>query len=137
MTDSTQRAEPWSASLRKIYALTLTLLVTRGELASLELAEARDRYVRWLVFAVIAAVLLLAALLSLSLLVAAIFWEGPRGLALGMLTALYAAVAYGMLRTVRREIAAAPPLLAQTRAELQKDHAALRGRLVESGDDTG
>ena len=102
--------------MRKIYALTLTLLVTRGELASLELAEARDRYVRWVVFAVIAAVLLLA---------------------LGLLTALYAAAAYGMLRAVRREIAAAPPLLAQTRAELQKDRAALRGRLVESGDDTG
>jgi uncharacterized membrane protein YqjE len=137
MTDSTQRAEPWSASLRKIYALTLSLLVTRGELASLELAEARDRCVRWLVFAVIAVVLLLAALLSLSLWVAAIFWDGPRGLAIGMLTAVYAAAAYGMLRAVRREIAAAPPLLAQTRAELQKDRAALRGRLAESGDDSG
>jgi uncharacterized membrane protein YqjE len=137
MTDSTQRTEPWSASLRKIYALTLSLLVTRGELASLELAEARDRCVRWLVFAVIAVVLLLAALLSLSLWVAAIFWDGPRGLAIGMLTAVYAAAAYGMLRAVRREIAAAPPLLAQTRAELQKDRAALRGRLAESGDDSG
>lgn len=137
MSDSRQSAEPWTASLRKIYALTLTLLVTRGELASLELAEARDRYVRWLVFVVIAAVLLLAALLSLSVLVAAIFWDGPRELAIGLLTALYAAAAYGVLRVARREIAAAPPLLAQTRAELQKDRAALRGRFVDSGDDSG
>lgn len=137
MTSSAGRPEPWSASLRKIYALAMSLLATRGELASLELAEARDRCIRWLTLAVIGAVLLLAALLSLSLWVAAIFWDGPRGLALGVLTALYAAAAFGVVRLVRREMSAAPRLLAQTRAELQKDHAALRGRLVESGDDSG
>ncbi len=133
----TGSAEPWTASLRKIYALVLTSLVTRGELASFELAEARDRYIRWLALAVVAAVLLLAALLSLSLWVAAIFWDGPRGLALGLLTAFYAAAALGIVRAVRRGMAAAPPLLAQTRAELQKDRAALQGHLIESGDDSG
>jgi uncharacterized membrane protein YqjE len=40
-------------------------------------------------------------------------------------------------RVLRREIAAAPPLLVQTRAELKKDREILRGRRDDTRDDNG
>ncbi len=78
------------ASVRQLFAHALALLATRGELAALELQDARDRVIRWALLALVAAALL--------------------------------------MRTIRREAAVAPPLLAQTRAELAKDRAALRAR---------
>lgn len=130
------RPEAWAATLRKVVALAVSLVITRGELAALELADARDRYLRWFVIAIIAAVLLLAALLAFALWIAALFWDGPRGLALGLLTLLYAAIGVGAFVLIQREIAAAPPLFAQTLAELQKDRASLNARAA-TRDDTG
>ena len=131
------RPEAWTASLRKIASLAASLIITRGELAALELADARDRYLRWFAIAIIAAVLLLAALLAFALWIAALFWDGPRGLALGLLTLLYAAIGVGAFVLIQREMAAAPPLFAQTFAELQKDRAALNARAAESNDESG
>ena len=125
------------ASMRALFSNAISLLATRGELAALELGETRDRAVRWAALGVVAAVLLLAALVTLSFWVAAVFWDGPRALALGVLTALYALAAVVTARVVRREIAAAPPLLEQTRAELKKDRDVLRGRRDETPDASG
>jgi len=124
-------------SVRAMIAHGITLFATRGELAALELADARDRAMRWLGLGMIAAVLLLAALMTFSLWVAAIFWDGPRGWALGLLALAYAIAGFVAVGVVRREVAAAPPLLAQTRAELEKDRDALRGRLHGRDDATG
>ena len=124
-------------SLRALFAQGMTLLATRGELAALELADARDRAMRWLALGMVAAVLLLAALMTLSLWVAAVFWDGPRAWALGLLVLAYAAAGAVAVSVVRRELAATPPLLAQTRAELEKDRDALRGRLHGADDGTG
>ena len=90
MTADTDRPAGLVGSLRRLLAHGLTLFATRGELAALELADARDRAVRWLALGLVAAVLLLAALMTLSLWVAAFFWDGPRALALGLLAAAYA-----------------------------------------------
>jgi uncharacterized membrane protein YqjE len=125
------------SSARALIAQTLVLLLTRGELAALELQETRDRCVRWAALGLIAAVLLLAALVTLSLWVAAVFWDGPRGVALGLLAVGYGAVGVALGYVVRRESASSPPLLAQTRIELEKDREALRSRSRESGDDSG
>jgi uncharacterized membrane protein YqjE len=125
------------SSARALIAQTLALLLTRGELAALELQETRDRCVRWAALGLIAAVLLLAALVTLSLWVAAVFWDGPRGVALGLLAVGYGAVGVALGYVVRRESASSPPLLAQTRIELEKDREALRSRSRESGDDSG
>lgn len=124
-------------SVRATIAHGVTLFATRGELAALELADARDRAMRWLGLGMVAAVLLLAALMTLSLWVAAIFWDGPRGWAVGLLALAYAVAGFVALSVVRREVAAAPPLLAQTRAELEKDRDALRGRWHGHDDGTG
>ena len=125
------------SSLRSLIAQALALLLTRGELAALELQETRDRWVRWAALGLVAAVLLLAALVTLSLWVAAVFWDGPRGVALGVLAVGYGALGVALGYLVRREVASSPSLLAQTRAELEKDREALRRRSRESGDDSG
>ncbi len=125
------------ASFRSLLAHALSLLLTRGELAVLELATARDRAVRWLVLGLVAAVLMLAALMTVSLWVAAIFWDGPRALALGLLAAAYAVAGVIAISVIRREVAAAPPILSETRAELENDRDALRGRLHGARDGEG
>jgi len=124
-------------SLRTVLAQVLALLITRGELASVELAEARDRAVRWLILGLAAAVLLLAALMTVSLWVAALFWDGPRVLALGLLALAYATIGAVLIGIVRREAVTAPAVLSQTFAELHKDRAALLGRANGADDATG
>lgn len=136
MTDSTEAPPGLLASLRSVAAHAISLLATRGELAALELGETRDRALRWATLGAVGAVLLLAALLTLSLWVAAVFWDGPRALALGMLAIAYAVAGLMAIRVVRNEIATSPPLLEQTRAELKKDRDALRGQ-HKADDDAG
>jgi uncharacterized membrane protein YqjE len=118
----------WFATLREMPAQLAAMLTTRAEIAALDLAEARDRLLRSLALGAMAAVLMLATLMTLSLWVAAIFWDGPRGLALGVLTIVYLAAGLWLVLAVRRDFASAPPLLAQTLAELQKDRDALERR---------
>ena len=67
MTAEAERPGGLVRSLRVLLAHAMTVFATRGKLAALELADARDRALRWLVFALVAAVLLLAALMTLSL----------------------------------------------------------------------
>jgi len=125
------------AFLRAWLVEVLAFLATRGELASIELAEARDRAVCWLALGVVAAVLLLAALTTMSLWVAVLFWEGPRALAVGVLGLAYLLGAAALLIVIRRQMAAAPALLAQTREELRKDREALGTGLRGANDGAG
>jgi uncharacterized membrane protein YqjE len=134
MADGGQRPAGLVATVREMVAQALALAATRGQLAALELEDARARALRWAGYGVAAAVLLLAALLTLSLWVAAVFWDGPRGIALGLLVLVYGAGGAILLYRVHGEIAAAPPLLSLTRAELEKDRAALRARSSEADD---
>lgn len=115
------------ASLRTLAHDVLDLLATRSELAAIELAETRDLLVRSVVLGVVAAVLALATLGAFTLWIAVLFWDGSRGLAVGILTALYAGGAGFAVLTIRRSLAAATPVLGQTRAVLRKDYEALRG----------
>jgi uncharacterized membrane protein YqjE len=128
MTGETAPRSGLLATLRALPAQLLAMLATRGELAALELGEARDRLLRALAVGALAAALLLAALMTVSLWVAAVFWDGPRALALGLLAAVYLLAGVVLVQRLRREFAAAPPLLADTLAELRKDGAALAAR---------
>jgi uncharacterized membrane protein YqjE len=76
-------------------------------------------------------VLLLAALLTISLLVAAVFWDSYRWQAIAVLALFYGVAGTWLIARVRREVNAAPPLLSATLAELARDRAAL------SSGDTG
>src|SRR5512134_444721 len=104
-------------SLRRLGSTALQLVITRGELAAVELAEAREQIARWALAALFGAVLMLAALVSVSLLVAALFWESYRWQAIGALALAYAVAGTFLVLKVMREVRAAPPLLSATLAE--------------------
>lgn len=127
MSETPQQPGGLFASLRTLAHDVLDLLATRSELAAIELAETRDLLLRSVVLGVVAAVLALAALAAFTLWIAVLFWDGPRALAVGILTAVYAGGAAFAVITVRRSLAAATPVLGQTRAVLRRDYEALRG----------
>lgn len=113
--------------VREAAALGVAALVTRGELAAIELTEARERAARWLVFALVAGVLLLAALLVASLWVVSIFWDSHRSEAIAFVALAYALAGGGTMWWLVARLRAAPPLLQATIAELKQDCDALRG----------
>ncbi len=113
--------------VREAAALGVAALVTRGELAAIELTEARERAARWLVLALVAGVLLLAALLVGSLWVVSIFWESHRSEAIAVVAAAYALAGGGLMWWLVARLRAAPPLLQSTLSELRQDCDALRG----------
>jgi len=120
-------------SLLRLASTALALVITRGELAGVELAEAREQIARWILNALLGTVLLLAALVSISLLVAAVFWDTYRWQAIGALALVYAVAGTWLVLNVMREVRAAPPIFSATLAELGRDRAALAGeREVES-----
>lgn len=112
--------------VREAVALGAAALVTRGELAALELTEARERAGRWLALALVAAVLLLAALVVGALFVVSIFWDTYRSEAIATVAVAYAAAGSALGAWLVARLRSAPPLLRATLAELKQDCAALR-----------
>lgn len=112
---------------RDLAALAAATLTTRGELAALELTDARRHLRRWLAFIVIAAMLGLAALLTGAVLVAIVYWDTYRWQAILVLMALYALGGAVFAAAAAAESRAAPPLFEQTLRELKRDCDALRG----------
>ena len=119
-------AQP-AGPVREAVALAAAALVTRGELASLELAEARDRAARWLVLALVGAMLLLAALLVGSFWIVSLFWETHRSAAAAVVARAYALAGGGLVAWLLARLREAPPLLQATLAELRQDCDALSG----------
>ena len=123
--------EPGSAGaagfgIRQTAALCTAAVVTRGELAALELTEAREHAARWVALALAAAVLLLAALLVASLLVVSLFWDSHRFEAIAAVALAYALGGAGLARSLAASLRSAPPLLQSTMAVLRADCEALR-----------
>ncbi len=120
-------------AVRRLSASSLNLLLTRAQFASVELAQARAQIMRWVGLALAGAVLALLALMALSALLVVVFWEqgGPWTLlALGL---LYALAGYLVVRRMQHEVHEAPPLLADTLAELARDRDAIVGRAESDG----
>lgn len=111
--------------LRRLLASASSLLLTRAEFASLELAQARGQLVRWVVLALAIAVLALMTLLVLSALLVAVLWATLGWITLAVLLALYGGLAAWAVLTLRREVAEAPPVLDETLRELRNDREAL------------
>jgi uncharacterized membrane protein YqjE len=114
-------------SVRATVDSLLSLLQTRLELASLELQEARQRFVGLLVLvvALFAMGLLALTLLTLALLVS--FWDTAARIPLVWVFAVvYAAIAWGLFSEIRRRLKEAPPLFEATLSEIRKDRAWIR-----------
>ncbi|MCX8004581.1 MAG: phage holin family protein [Burkholderiaceae bacterium] len=115
------------SALRRALAAAYGLLLTRAESAGVELAQARAQAARWFALALAAGLFALLALAAASAALTLALWPWLGWLTPLLLAALYAALAWQLARRGQREGRAAPPLFAETLAELQKDRAALFG----------
>ena len=111
--------------MRQAGAALVGLLGTRVELLGVELREEALRLQHMLVLGVVAAFVLGAALVPAGVLVAVIFWETHRVLALAGVTGVYALVGAGALMRLRSSAYGTGPFNA-TLQELQADLQALR-----------
>jgi uncharacterized membrane protein YqjE len=129
-------ASPLDA-MRRLPAALVTLLLSRAEFASLELAEARTRFLRWIVLALLGAILTMLALMVGSALLTVALWPRFGWGTLAALAVVYAVLALWVFRTLAVEHASTPPLLAETLRELASDRDAVfagRARRDEGGD---
>jgi uncharacterized membrane protein YqjE len=113
---------------RALLASTLGLLATHVELAGIELLEEKERLKELAVVGAIAIVGLGMALLALSALLVAAFWDNNRLLVLGLLALGYFILGVWALRAFRSRIAAHVNPFAITVAELHKDRERLQHR---------
>lgn len=116
-----------TAAVRRIGANVLDLARTRLELAAIELQEGTQRLFGYLAWAVAAAVLGLFALGLVILFVLVLFWDTHRLAAVGGMAVLFILGTLFAVMKLRAGLAARPPMLPATLAELRKDAAALKG----------
>jgi uncharacterized membrane protein YqjE len=117
---SSPEAGPKSAATRLASAV-VALVHTRVELASLELAEERERFKQSIALLAAAVVLLAFAAVTATLGIIALFWDTNRYTAIAVVTVVYAML--GLLALWRRNALrrdAAPPFAATLDA-LRKD----------------
>lgn len=134
VNDIPSRAGGISGALTRLSATLVSLVHTRAELASVELAEARERALARLILLVVAAVGFGFAALFASALVAVWFWETNRVAAIAGVTLFWAAVgAIAMLRLGQRRRSEPRPFAA-TLAELERDRAWLEARMAHRRD---
>jgi uncharacterized membrane protein YqjE len=102
-------------------------LRNRLELASIEIGEASARLVATVVAGVAAVLLLGGAVGMLTAWVAAALWSTLGAAVLAWLALAYGLAGAGLLWWLQHRLRSAPPLLADTLAELQRDASALHG----------
>lgn len=113
-------------SLRNLTSSMVSMVQTRLELASVELAEERTRLMKVALLACFGLVFFGMALMTFTILVAILFWETYRWQAIGAIVVIYLVCMAACLLTARRMVRNAPPLFADTLAELDKDREMLR-----------
>ncbi|RZT41410.1 phage holin family protein [Cupriavidus agavae] len=113
-------------SLRNLTGSVVSMLQTRLELASVELAEERSRLMKVALLACFGLVFFGMALMTFTLLIAILFWETYRWQAIGAIVVFYLICAGACLLVARNKVRNAPPLFEATLAELDKDREMLR-----------
>lgn len=114
-------------ALARLGASVVGTLRSRLELASLELGDAGRRLVVTVVACVAAALLLGGAVAVLTAWVAVALWATLGPAVLGWIALAYALAGAAVLGWLRAHWRRAPPLLADTLAELGRDAALARG----------
>jgi uncharacterized membrane protein YqjE len=115
-----------SGALRGMVATLGETLRVRGALLAVELREEAERRKDLLMIAALAAVFLHMALLVLTAVVAAAFWDTHRLGALALMGALYLACGAVALIRLRVSAAASPAPFAASLGELHRDLGPLR-----------
>ena len=121
LPDEPGQTESLIESLRRLAKTFVALVQTRIELFASEIDEERTRLARILVLAVVALFCLGLAIVLGVLLVAVLFWENNRLLALGILAGLFALGGVAALFALRSVVRDRPKFLSATLAELRKD----------------
>jgi uncharacterized membrane protein YqjE len=114
------------ASLRALGGTLNEVLRVRGALFAVELAEEVERRKHQLLLGAISAAFLHMALVLVSVLVAAAFWDTHRIAALAAMAILYMAFGFAALARLRADYAASPAPFAASLAELNQDLSGLR-----------
>lgn len=113
-------------ALRNLASSIVSMLQTRLELASVELAEERARLMKVALLAFFALAFFSMALMTFTLLIVILFWESYRWQAILAIMLFYFVAAAGCLLVARNKLRHAPPLFEATLAELDKDREMLR-----------
>jgi len=119
---SSQAATP--GALHRIASGVLAIAQTRLELIGIEIAEEKERLLLVLFVALAGMLLALMALVTLTVLIAAAFWDSYRWQALAALTVAYGGGALWCALLAWSRLNHAPAVFAATLAELEKDRAA-------------
>ena len=117
-----------SGAAARLGASLLGLLRTRLELASVELAEERDRVQQQLTLLVAAMATFMFALLFAATWIVVYFWDTSRLTAIAIVALVFAAAGVALLMLRSQAARAAPMPFAATIAEFERDRAALAGR---------
>jgi uncharacterized membrane protein YqjE len=117
-----------SGAAARLGASLLGLLRTRLELASVELAEERDRVQYQLTSLVVAIAMFLFAALFTATWIIVYFWDTNRLTAIAVIAIVFAAVGAVLLMLRSQAASVAPMPFAATIAEFERDRAALAGR---------
>ena len=129
MISESQEHTASHGTLRRIASGLIAIVHTRLELFGIELAEEKDRLLVSLFIGLAGMLLSLMALITLTALVAVVFWDTYRWQALALLTLAYAVAALACGLKAFSRLREAPPMFPATLAELEKDRAALKRTL--------
>jgi|KBSMisStaDraftv2_1062788.scaffolds.fasta_scaffold12345_8 uncharacterized membrane protein YqjE len=115
-------------SAARLGASLLGLVRTRLELASLELAEQRDRVQQQLTLLLAAMAMFMFAVLFLASWVIAYYWDTHRLTAIAIVAVVFAGAGAALLALRSQAASVAPTPFAATIAEFERDRAMLAGR---------
>ena len=121
MSEEPGRAEGLFESLRNLARTSLAIVQTRIEIFASEIDEERTRLARIVVLAMVVLFCFGLAVVLLVLLIAVLFWDTNRLLAIGVLAGVFAVSGLAALLALRSAIVQRPKFLAATLAELRKD----------------
>jgi uncharacterized membrane protein YqjE len=119
-------AAGFASALSGIAATAVALLRTRVELATVEFEEERERIKSMLVLVVVAAVFACFAVVTLSVLVIAWFWDSHPMAAIAGVAIFHALIAGGALLALKQQAQTLRRPFAATLAEMERDADALR-----------
>lgn len=112
---------------RRLGGTLLSMLQTRIELAAVELEEESQRFLGYLVMALLSLFLFGLAIVMATLFVVIVFWDSYRLQAVGALAVLFAAGGALVALKVKASIQAKPRMMQASVAEFSKDLELLRG----------
>ena len=115
-------------SAARLGASLLGLVRTRLELASLELAEQRDRVQQQLTLLLAAMAMFMFAVLFIASWVIAYYWDTHRLTAIAIVAVVFAGAGAALLALRSQAASVAPTPFAATIAEFERDRAMLAGR---------